>query len=73
MLASTVFEDEEVLAVDRQIDVVKLPAGRLAERTVVDADVRSRTGCTVLAAVRGQGWRDDHGVRSGIVHVPGGR
>jgi Trk K+ transport system NAD-binding subunit len=52
MLASTVFEDEEVLAVDRQIDVVKLPAGRLAERTVVDADVRSRTGCTVLAAVR---------------------
>ncbi|QCS41472.1 TrkA family potassium uptake protein [Natrinema versiforme] len=52
MLASTVFEDEEVLAVDRQIDVVKLPAGRLAGRTVVDADVRSRTGCTVLAAVR---------------------
>ncbi|SEW13452.1 potassium channel family protein [Natrinema salifodinae] len=53
MLASTVFEDEEVLAVDRQINVVKLPAGRLAGRTVADADVRSRTGCTVLAAVRG--------------------
>ncbi|WP_226480361.1 potassium channel family protein [Natrinema amylolyticum] len=52
MLASTVFEDEDVLAVDRQIDVVKLPAGRLAGRTVVDADVRSRTGGTVVAAVR---------------------
>ncbi|ELY67994.1 potassium channel family protein [Natrinema versiforme] len=52
MLASTVFEDEDVLAVDRQIDVVKLPAGRLAGRTVTDADVRSRTGCTVLAVVR---------------------
>ncbi|ELY81055.1 potassium channel family protein [Natrinema gari] len=52
MLASTVFDDEEVLAVDREIDVVKLPAGRLVGRTVVDADVRSRTGCTVLAAVR---------------------
>ncbi|PGF16599.1 potassium transporter [Natrinema sp. CBA1119] len=52
MLASTVLADEERLAVDRQIDVVKLPAGRLAGRTVVDADVRSRTGCTVIAAVR---------------------
>ncbi|PCR91299.1 potassium channel family protein [Natrinema ejinorense] len=52
MLASTVFEDEEVLAIDRQVDVVKLPAGRLTGRTVVDANVRSRTGCTVLAAVR---------------------
>ncbi|AGB30572.1 TrkA-N domain protein [Natrinema pellirubrum DSM 15624] len=52
MLASTVLEDEEVLAVDRQVDVVRLPAGELAGRTVVDADVRSRTGCTVLAAVR---------------------
>ncbi|OAQ52319.1 hypothetical protein HTG_11900 [Natrinema mahii] len=52
MLASTVLEDEEVLAVDRQIDVVRLPAGELTGRTLVDADVRSRTGCTVLAAVR---------------------
>ncbi len=52
MLASTVFEDEEVLAVDRQIDVVKLPVGRLAGQTVVDATVRTRTGCTVLAVRR---------------------
>ncbi|RZV11535.1 Trk K+ transport system NAD-binding subunit [Natrinema hispanicum] len=52
MLASTVFEDEEVLAVDRQIDVVKLPVGRLAGQTLVDATVRTRTGCTVLAVRR---------------------
>ena len=52
MLASTVFEDEEVLAVDRQIDVVKLPVGRLAGQTVANATVRSRTGCTVLAVRR---------------------
>ncbi|SDD31235.1 TrkA family potassium uptake protein [Natrinema hispanicum] len=52
MLASTVFEDEEVLAVDRQIDVVKLPVGRLAGQTLVDAAVRTRTGCTVLAVRR---------------------
>ncbi|MDS0475245.1 NAD-binding protein [Natrinema sp. 1APR25-10V2] len=52
MMASTVFEDEEVLAVDRGINVVRLPAGRLAGRTIVDAAVRSRTGCTVVAVVR---------------------
>ncbi|WP_408957240.1 potassium channel family protein [Natrinema sp. 74] len=52
MLASTVFEDEEVLAVDRGINVVRLPAGRLVGQTVVDAAVRSRTGCTVIAVVR---------------------
>ncbi|MFD1563396.1 potassium channel family protein [Haloarchaeobius amylolyticus] len=52
MLASTVFEDEEVLAVDRQIDVVRVPVGRLAGQTVVDATVRTRTGCTVLAVRR---------------------
>ncbi|WP_049922969.1 potassium channel family protein [Halopiger djelfimassiliensis] len=52
MMASTVFEDETVLAVDRRIDVVRLPVGRLAGRTLVEADVRERTQCTVLAVVR---------------------
>jgi len=42
MLASTIYEDESVLAVGRQIDVVELPVGRLAGRTLADADVRSR-------------------------------
>lgn len=52
MLASTIFEDESVLAVDKQIDVVKLPVGRLAGRTLVEADVRSETGSVVLVVVR---------------------
>ncbi|WP_251341420.1 potassium channel family protein [Haloplanus halophilus] len=52
MLASTVFEDEEVLAYDKQVSVVRLPAGDLAGRTLAGADVRAVTGCTVVAVVR---------------------
>ncbi len=52
MLASTVFADEEVFAPDKQVSVVKLPAGDLAGRTVADAAVRSQTGVTVIAVVR---------------------
>jgi Trk K+ transport system NAD-binding subunit len=52
MLASTVFEDEEVLAYDKQVSVVRLPAGDLVGTTIAAADVRSITGCTVVAVVR---------------------
>ncbi|WP_222913285.1 NAD-binding protein [Natrinema sp. SYSU A 869] len=52
MLASTIFEDESVLAVDKQIDVVKLPVGRLAGQTLAEADIRSETGSIVLVVVR---------------------
>jgi len=52
MLASTVFEDEEVLAYDKQVSVVRLPAGDLVGSTIVDEKVRSETGCTVVAVVR---------------------
>ncbi len=52
MLASTVFEDEDILTYSEQISVVRLPAARLAGRTIVDAAIRSRTGCTVVAIVR---------------------
>ncbi|SIR76775.1 potassium channel family protein [Natronorubrum thiooxidans] len=52
MLASTIFEDESVLTFDKQIDVVRLPVGRLAGRTLTGADVRATTGCTVLVVVR---------------------
>ena len=52
MLASTVFEDEEVLAYDKQINVVRLPAGSLVGSTIVDERVRTETGCTVVAIVR---------------------
>ncbi|WP_323192240.1 NAD-binding protein [Halostella sp. PRR32] len=52
MLASTVFEDEEVLAFDKQVSVVRLPAGKLAGSTLVDEAVRTVTGCTVVAVIR---------------------
>ncbi|WP_251329486.1 potassium channel family protein [Haloplanus pelagicus] len=52
MLASTVFEDEEVLAYDKQVSVVRLPAGDLVGTTIAAANVRSLTGCTVVAVVR---------------------
>ncbi|WP_247728793.1 potassium channel family protein [Halovivax limisalsi] len=52
MLASTVLDDETVLAFDARIDVVELPAGSLAGRTVTETDVRARTGCTILAVRR---------------------
>lgn len=52
MLAATVFEDEEVLAYEQQVNVVRLPARGLAGTTVADAAVRSMTGCTVVAVVR---------------------
>jgi len=48
MLASTVFEDETMLAYDRQFSVVRLPADGLVGTTLVDAAVRTETGCTVV-------------------------
>jgi len=52
MLASTVFEDEDLLAYDRQVSVVRLPAPGLAGTTLADAAVRDVTGCAVVAVVR---------------------
>ncbi len=51
MLASTIL-DEEVMGFDKQIEVVKTRCSRLAGRTLRDADVRARTGCTVVAVER---------------------
>lgn len=52
MLASTVFADEEVLAVEQQVRVVRLPAGNLAGQTLAEAQVRTATGATVVAVSR---------------------
>jgi K+/H+ antiporter YhaU regulatory subunit KhtT len=51
MLASTIL-DEDVLSYDQQIQVVRMGVGALAGRTIADADVRARTGCTILAIER---------------------
>jgi len=54
MLASCIFEDETSLAAEKQIDLLQLPAGNLAGQTLSQSDVRSETGCTILAVIRGK-------------------
>ena len=52
MLVSTVLEDKDILSYSKQISVVRLPATGLVGTTVADAEVRSRTGSTVVAVLR---------------------
>jgi K+/H+ antiporter YhaU regulatory subunit KhtT len=51
MIASAVLDDGEDPSLDAQIRVVKRSAPELAGTTIGRADVRSRTGCTVVALV----------------------
>jgi len=52
MLASTILEDEEVISMDKQVEIVRTTAPGLAGKTLAEADVRARTGCTVVAVER---------------------
>ncbi|WP_338742006.1 potassium channel family protein [Haloplanus salilacus] len=52
MLASTILESEEVISLDKQVEVVRTHAPGLVGRTLGEADVRARTGCTVVAVER---------------------
>lgn len=52
MLASQLL-DEEVLAPESQLGIVRTAAPALAGRSLADADVRAHTGCTVIAVERG--------------------
>ena len=52
MLASTILEDEDVISMDQQVEIIRTEAGGLAGTTLGDAQVRSRTGCTVVAVER---------------------
>ena len=52
MLASTILEDEDVISMDQQVEIIRTDAGDLAGTTLGEADVRSRTGCTVVAVER---------------------
>ncbi|MFB6154204.1 MAG: TrkA family potassium uptake protein [Halodesulfurarchaeum sp.] len=51
MLAETIL-DEDVITYDTQIDVVRTAAPRFEGRTLSDAEIRARTGCTVIAVER---------------------
>lgn len=52
MIASTILEDEDVLSLDQQVEVVRTIAPELVGRTLGDADVRSKTDCTVVGVER---------------------
>ena len=51
MAASAVL-DEEVLSLNTQVEVVRTDASELAGLTLGEADVRARTGCTVITVER---------------------
>ncbi|SDZ85444.1 Trk K+ transport system, NAD-binding component [Haloplanus vescus] len=52
MLASTILEDEEVISLDKQVEVIRTSAPGLVGRTLGEADVRARTGCTIVGVER---------------------
>lgn len=52
MLASTILEDEEVISLDKQVDVMRTHAPGLVGQTLGEADVRARTGCTIVGVER---------------------
>ena len=54
MLASNLL-DEEVIAPQSQLEIVRTTAPALVGQSLAEADVRARTNCTVIAAER-DGW-----------------
>lgn len=52
MLASTILENEDVVSLDTQVQVIRTSAPRLAGHTVGNAQVRTRTDCTILGVER---------------------
>jgi Trk K+ transport system NAD-binding subunit len=52
MVASAVLEEEDVISLDTQVEVVRTEAPGLVGQSLGDADVRARTGVTVVAVER---------------------
>ena len=52
MIASTVLDQEEVVAPEKRIELVRTSAPSLAGQSLGGADIRHRTGCTVIAVER---------------------
>jgi Trk K+ transport system NAD-binding subunit len=66
MIASTILEDEDVLSLDQQVEIVRTAAPELVGQTIGGADVRSKTGCTVVAVERNGTVVTDVGPEFGI-------
>jgi K+/H+ antiporter YhaU regulatory subunit KhtT len=67
MLAATIPE-EEVVPFDQQVEIVRVDRGSLVGRTLAEADVRARTGVTVIAVQRGEDVLTDLGPEFRIQH-----
>ena len=52
MLASVILEDEDVISMDQQVEIVRVGAENLGNTTLGEANIRSRTGVTVIAIER---------------------
>ncbi|MFC7140287.1 potassium channel family protein [Halosimplex aquaticum] len=52
MVASAVLDDEDVISLDTQVEVIRTRAPGLVGYSLGDADVRERTGVTVVAVER---------------------
>jgi Trk K+ transport system NAD-binding subunit len=51
-IASHIVDDEEIMSVDTNVELVRTTAPTLDGKTLEDAAVRERTGCTVVAIER---------------------
>lgn len=51
LLASTIL-DEDVMSLDRQVEIVRTAAPALAGQSLQESAIRSKTGCTVIAIER---------------------
>ena len=61
MTASAVLDGEAVISMDTQVNIRRTDAPGLVGQTLAEADVRTRTGCTVIAAARDDEVRTDVG------------
>lgn len=61
MTASAVLDDETVISMDTQVNIRRTDAPRIVGQTLAEADVRTRTGCTVIAVERDSKVRTDVG------------
>ena len=66
MSAGRLIEGRDVLSVDQQVEVVRLEAPGLVGRTLLDANVRAETGCTVMAVERDEAVVTDVGPHTTI-------
>jgi Trk K+ transport system NAD-binding subunit len=65
MLASTILE-EDVVSLNTKVEIVRTPAPELVGYTLAEADVRARTGCTIIAIERDGALLTDIGPDSRI-------